>query len=478
MNIRCRVVARLLLPFFLVWSLAVPRPAYAVLPLIAPVALSFLNAAGAVVTTDAAAAAASALIGGVAIALILSTPGDTLNVNGQVRLPLTASTPPAALPAPVAAATVTATASVAWSFTCSGASGVAVSLQAAGEAYVSAMNASSACNGGGAYVYRVDPSSTATVIRISYSLYGGPWSSPYVPSPGPFVETLTCSSGYALSGSTCNLSNPRAAAPDKKQDFQRGGNAFQAYDGDDKPAGFDGHISTTSTVGDTVTVSGVDSAGNPVRFSIQALSSGGSLVSQSVQRVDANGSTYTHHRIVSVDTGGTVTSDSANDTAQTFAYNSATNQYDLSGSAAPVAPPASTNINLPTDYARSGEAAAAAQTIINDRAADAATVPVAVQNPALAGAMANRDLLPSEIAAVVDSSPVIAPSLFQPFDPAECQPLSFTFGSAQTGGISYTANLDICPHVSTIRNIFSWVLYLITAALLFQMFTRRPESGG
>lgn len=469
-----RISARLLLPFFLVWSVTVPRPAQAVLPLAIPLVASLVNAAGAVVASDIAASAATALLGGAALALILSTPGDTSNVNGQVRIPLTASSPDAAIPAPAAPAS--ASLLITYSFTMAtgcnaGASGSGYSTQqAAFAAYVQTVNIPACGYPGTTYI--VCPTNP---LQMSYN--GG--ASCYAPNPNPVQSANGCPAGYVVTGmpATCVLDNARAAAPDNKQDFQRAGAVISPFTGDDKPSGFDGLVSTTSTSNDTVTVSGVDGSGNPVRYFVQALSTGGAVVKASVQKTDANGSTYTHHQIVAVGVAGQVDSTSANDTAQVFSYNSATRQYDLTGAETSVAPPVSTTVNFPSDYARSGEAANAAQSIISANAADAAQVPLAASNATLDAAMAAHALVPSEIAAVQTGPDLVAaPSLFQPFTPAECSPLSFNFGSPNTGG-TYAISLDVCTHVATIRNIFSWVLYLLTAALLFQMFTRRPDGA-
>lgn len=112
-----------MLPVFLIWSVAVPRPAHAALPLAVALGVSFLEAAGTMTVADMAGAAATGLIGGAALGLILSTPGDTSNVNGQVRVPLTSATPATVIAPPAAPATAETITNVTWSAPCAPASG-------------------------------------------------------------------------------------------------------------------------------------------------------------------------------------------------------------------------------------------------------------------------------------------------------------------------------------------------------------------
>ena len=78
-------------------------------PLAVPIGVALVDAAGAVLMADATVAAGSAVLGGIAMAAILLTPGDSPVENGQVRVPLstaTGSTAAMTAMAPVAAPTV------------------------------------------------------------------------------------------------------------------------------------------------------------------------------------------------------------------------------------------------------------------------------------------------------------------------------------------------------------------------------------
>lgn len=468
--------------------IAPARQAHAVLPVVVPLSVAFLDAAGAVVTADAVSAAATSLIGGAALALILSTPGDTANVNGQVRIPLTATTPAAAISAPVASPSYTPLSNTVYAAIIGGSSWTSYVYSTPAEACTAAYYVAWSGYPTGTNYRDAGISGTSCIATLE-----GGGVATYAIGSFASQSTVVCSAGYVLSGSVCNLDNPRAAIPDNKQDFQRSGVVIQPFVGDDKPVGFGGAISTTSTANDTVIVSGMDSASRPVRFQVQAQSSGGSLLSYDVQKVDASGSTYIEHRIVGIGADGRVQSSQQNTTAQGLTFNTITNQYDLTGSAAPVAPQAESGaLNIPTDYARTGEAATAAATLaprldqlhndLNPAAvpADASTA----STQTLSDALVQRAAVATDIASMPANPEPVAPpmfgSTFQPFTPGACSPLSYTFGTAgaaSTAG-AHVVNLDLCPYVPTIQRIAAWAMYLLTAGLLFQMFTRRPEGGG
>jgi len=74
----------------------------------------------------------------------------------------------------------------------------------------------------------------------------------------------------------------------------------------------------------------------------------------------------------------------------------------------------------------------------------------------------------------VGSDPVLSPSFFQPFTPAQCSVLSWSF--SPPGVAAQVVSYDLCPYVEKIRNVAGYGLYLLTAGLLFSMYTRRPSG--
>lgn len=67
-----------------------------------------------------------------------------------------------------------------------------------------------------------------------------------------------------------------------------------------------------------------------------------------------------------------------------------------------------------------------------------------------------------------DPVPLDSSFFLNPFVPSTCAPLSYTFGGPLTAG-AHTVTFDMCPQIPMIQAVFGWVLYLITAAIIFIM---------
>ena len=473
-----KIVARILLPFFLVWSVMLPRVAYAAVPTMR-VGASFypMTASGyAALGVDAIS-----LVGraspwvGVAITgyqvgkLVLDAyraDGSDVKVN---VLPYASQQVPTNLPVGWTSVrnsdgtfTVTPPSVVASSVYAYRTSGQSINY----PSQQASCNAQMTTISGGYAMYNVlNGGGTICDVYYNYAPYIGQLAGEYT-----IIPIASCPAGYTLSGSSCNLSNsslvmyPSDGVPTLKA----------------TPSGFipdsrDPDTSDLPSIQNPQVLTGNDSSGNPIRQTISIAADGSLTLTTEQQTIGADGSTVTYKQTMTFNPQGKVVDSSA-----------ATYPGSLSQQGGTNTNPIDTSANLPVDYARTGEAQSAANsinttlggkldTIHNDL--NPAGVPTATANPALDSAMTARDLVPDDIAGIPAApSPVEAPSLFQPFTPAACQPLSWTFSPPHVPAQTVTYN--ICPKVDTIRNVLSWCLYLITAGLLFQMFTRRPEGGG
>lgn len=203
-------------------------------------------------------------------------------------------------------------------------------------------------------------SSTAT--QICYSSGGGaPFC--YYPS-GVFSSVSACPDGYTANGATCDLTDAKKVTQDNRQDVSRSGNVMSVTLGDLHGA-LSANVLTTTTSNDTVSIAGTGTSGQPMQTNFVATPSGTTIL-QSQQMADSAGNTYVQTVTATVDLNGTVTSasqSSSNTSLQPDPANPSLLVPVANPSGSISANPTATGGGFPNDYARAGEATAAAATI-------------------------------------------------------------------------------------------------------------------
>lgn len=355
-----RLVAALLIPFVLVWSIMIPRQAYAFAPVgAAPIAIVGTLAGGAVVP----------IVVGVAISGLAYLAFKDLVSLDEVRVPAREGTA-GQVPAPSAPATAEPV-----SGGCMYNSPLGGTLNVSAQGFVDAKNTIAQSGGPSCQWFEV-VSENASSCSLSYcqrsnpniQACGGGGCSSYLAASGG--SQLTCPSGYTSSSGSCVLSNARVAVSDGKTDYERSGMTLNAIAGD-QGGSLSSTTMTSNSTNDTVAVSGKDSAGNPMQGKIIAKTGGGSLVELKVQKQTAEGISYIETQKIETDANGNTIASAKTASAGTLTYDPANKTY--TETAAPVGTIAPSiggqtgtgTVTFPSDYARQGEAGSAAQSITN-----------------------------------------------------------------------------------------------------------------
>lgn len=394
---KLRLAVRLFLPIFVIVTIFLPRSAYAFAPAsfsayqaaTSTIASQFTIAEAATGTSAGAAAtvgavdlfAAGALIAvGAYMGYVIV---GALAGQSEVRVPLTAAQP---VPAPAASSTAAVIpASTACLYQVAGGTGTMSTAAAACQTgctvsgYYGAPTFSSCTSSvtsdtgatscpGGTYVAACNFQSLAsgTMYSINISLYGTPSTSP-----------ATCPAGYTLSGSSCVLSDARVASPDKACDYSRSGTTLSQYAGDSVDCS--GSALHPAVSASAMTLGGVDGGNNPVLISITPSSSGGSVV-QVQRQTTVNGQTQVQTTTITVAPDGTVAGTQTAAQVGTITLDPST-QTGTATTTGPAPAPAP-QLQFPTDYARQGEAATAASSIIGADNARLGSAPTAETLPA------------------------------------------------------------------------------------------------
>lgn len=370
-------IARMVIPFFFVWSILAPyREAHAFVapPGVIP-PLAFVPASG----PNPIAIAIGSLAVGMVVGYVLvgAVLGDDSTDAVRIQLADNSTGVPSS---PYAPATTTPTYHEA---------GPSLFTFSGGMTGASADIASACTNLGGEYnatYYRCHPPTGSTCEIWGYCIAGFGYSNyGTIAQPAGY----TCPAGYTLSGSACNLSDARQVVSDKKQDVLSAGSganrSFVIPSDVDTPSVVDGSKIAPILRGDgtntkTAYVYGHDSSGRQVLIEVALSPDGTQTYVRHYTQDDSTGQSQILKTSVSLDAAtGTVTQvqhdvqvgaisapgaatvaqvSTATPSATTSPQVTTTTANPVSNSAQP-----QSQVVFPTDYARTGEAASAAQTI-------------------------------------------------------------------------------------------------------------------
>jgi hypothetical protein len=354
-----KLIARILLPIFTIWSVVTPMMAEAnVLPFPTGAAMDIVIGGSEFAAGSASAPVVAIALGAVGLYLLFHD-----GSGNAARIPLGS-----AVPVPSAAATAAQNSSTTYGYNatgCASAGSGFASLSAADIDVVSKTQAScgsaghsfTPCNNGTSYGYS-DSGTNGGACTYTFQF--------------TTASTPSCPTGYTASGSTCNLSNPYQASRSTNSDIVRNGNAYSVPYGApiSTPAGLTPHVMQTTTSNDTVTVQGTNADGSRQQTVVTALPGGGTLITQNTPKLDANGNSYMQVTQTTLDASGNVVQNAQTTTQQQFSIDPATGLATLTGSGASTNPASNPSaVTFPTDYARQGEAANAAKTITDQTTA-------------------------------------------------------------------------------------------------------------
>lgn len=454
------------------------------LPMIIGIEIIGAMGVGAAVEMYDGAPSASSAVGAQALSVNIGNATD-----GTVRVPTTSGAASAAsIPVPSAAANVAATTATTTvycgrSSPCSYAS----SSEAATDwaAYQNEQSASwvytfLSCDVGG-YCHW-----SARRVADNYVIYDN-----HALTQTTTTQTTCAASGYTYpgSGTQCNLTNARAAVPDGKQDLSRSGQALSA-DPADLKGSVNAVLSASYVSNDTADVSGMSASGQPRLVRATALADGGSEVKQITQKSDGAGNTYLETRTYNISSTGTITGASSGSTAGSLNAVEAGSgsKYVVSGSGASVTPAApgsgsgsgtgtGSGIGGATDYARQGEAASAAASVV-------AALTMASGSYPPSGASTGYGTLQTAVGelctgpACAQDSPLNPGTSWLPTilpgNAVACTPLDF---HAVWGTLDSTTSLDLCPYLEMGRNIIGWLLNIAVVIYIWRRFTNMNNGG-
>lgn len=413
------------------------------------------------------------VVGYIGVGAICNQSATCTAATADLRIPLTAAM---AVPAPSAPATHAPTASYQYvsvnpSFTVT-----SDTIQGLVAAYAAAWT--SATGGGYALVVCADGVSTKTQynganISACYAFTG-------------YTSVGGCPTGYVANGSSCMLSDPRAATPDSKCDMSRSGSALSMISDPDCTSPQQAMQMICDGVSFTCQGGGVDHLGNPYYVSLSPDSKyGGTNVTIGQQSNPTGSQTVVTTTNFTVDGSGAVTQTNV----QSAPGSIAPGTQNVTNPASAVAPTNTVSnspfvqqsggtITLPTDYARQGEAATAATTVVTAlNTAPADNTLTAEKSTFDTNANNHKQYLDTLGNKAQDTEGgTLTMPLAQPVLQEVCTDPVVTFGASL--GSSHTVTFTgFCDSIMKVRAFLQWVLYVFTAYSLFVIVTRRTEEA-
>lgn len=496
-------IARFLLPFFVVASVWIPVKAYAVVGLIAPFAVRLGASAGMAYGIEASAYLHAAVLGitfdtssatsASASATQAGSGALAVNINPKTPVPTPAGwTPPAAgqtqpTPPPTSPP-VSPPVSGGWSY----------------YGAFSGMPQISTYDG--------SPESCASVYKPATSpeaicqAWGGVWNGWNCPLPtGTYSNTTvclglsagtpaTCQQGYMASGSNCVV-NP-ASPPVKPADnycpiIPAPDGATFAPDSNDadcnqlaagiasgadvqvgaaKVKASDRSITVTRDDGTQTTYQPIAGGGSQLQYlSYNAATDSTSYTTLEFSAPNASTGevTLNGYSQNSIQGGGSLAGSSPN----LGGVNSGGGALSSGGSGAGAASGVGSGSGLGSDYARSGEAGRAADSILGAWSGAFNGQSVNGREGDISTAIDSRLSLATTPAAP-DVNASWLPSLMPSASPLVCEklPISMSFTTGIMSGISGSADLDICPYLGGIRDILGWLYWVGTVLHVFYRF--------
>lgn len=454
-----------LLSLFLVFSTVAPRPAFAVLGLVAPLIVAGGAAIGSSSASSLATAATGLAIGAGLGYLFKDSISDTLGKLGKsgsntpTAIPPGDSAPlakPSQWPDPNTPANSMPRMEV-WH-----ANGQIYGSQSeAFDVYTSSQGCLQPT-----YDYQYG------VIRCHRAVTGETFS---IALSGPnFFVSYTCPYNYNYNGSTCDLWVPGKDAAkwpnDGVSQKAAAGDAGYPRDPDTSPP-LPGNNPSTGTV---LEETGQDSSGNIVSHAVVTTPNGGRKIVEAIAPPGATFGDSAQVTTIVTDTNGNVVSSSVENKTIPASVGGVTSLVTN------VTVPATNQgtIAFPADYAKDGTVAAS-NTLL-----DTIKGSIAAIKDWVFGAMPATTILDTSAATTTQAADHVADQFSTPnvvgdhgfrwswlpeVPTAGCSAFSFQVG------ILGTFNLDPCPTLEKIRDLFGYVLYILTGYALFNILTRKPS---
>ncbi len=336
------------------------RRASAVVPLVG-IAVAALGPGGTVLTADLLTAGVTSLIGGAIVALAI-TP---TTADAPVRVPLISDKPTidAAMPPPAAASTTAGTQQSNGAACSAKLASLTTTSTPSGCTVTTTYQSNGVSSYAGQYYNCGYNRITSTTTVGCESTWNRTYNNDGTYSWYQASPNIVCPDGYVQSGSTCNLSDARATAADGKADLNRSATGYAANTAEKDAV--PGYAKVSNNI---VYASGKDSSGRPVMIQYSVSADGTkTYITHYTQMEDSTQSTVKTQTLTIDAATGTVTSAGASTAVGSVSPATTAGATPTVTTGAAVTSGATTTnsqpLVLPTDYARTGEAGAAATSI-------------------------------------------------------------------------------------------------------------------